>query len=465
MPLIPQITTESSAIRTDWITVVPPNTAARLPWTGHKARDEAQFFTPLYKLIKDRQGPICQTTTDMSNLDFAGWFNYFFNEARAFVNGDAATEEALGRIASLMFDLAVVGTGSNAKIAFQGTFPLPLSGAFAGKLAATPGVVPNGILTYLFELGFQEASMTTAGDYFGKTLALKSNMTDGVAVRSSKGNFVFAYRGDTREVTTIVSQGGAKCRAELDFWRRDAGVNQAWHPWSGIDENWKKMWFRKGSADNDYFTLNSLAKEFHISCAYPMFRSFEIHQDMVGPASGWSTVQRARLAAKKITLRHVYDKRSASWQEVPSDETRVFACAILSDTAAARTFELNEYPESAVRNVGLEDMIAWIKVRRFHRPPDSLLEHYDSTRVSPSMTIKVMTWGWVRSEEETRASLGCTPDGIKVIAAKLQNLMGKVFDISHTAYFPEANYDVDRVRATVTTPTVTAPKPVRLTGR
>jgi len=466
MPIDPQIAVESSLVRTAWITPQPPAPAARLPWTGFKAADQATFFRQLYTHVKAQKGPICHTTTTQSNLDYAGWFNYFFNEAKGAAEGNDAIEQNFGRITSLMFDLEVEGAGAGAKIKFQGAFPLPVSPTFMARLAHSPGAIPKSILAYLFELGFLEATMTTAGDYFGMTLALKSNLTDGVAVRSSKGTFVFAYRGDTRDVATIIRQG-AKCRAELDFWRDDAHVNEAWHPWSDADTKWKKMWFRRGAKDNDYFTLNSLAKEFHISCAYPMFRSFEINQDMVGPAAGWTPLQCSRLAAKNIVIRDVYDKTTASWQKVPSDETRVFACAISSSTEAAKTLELNNYPESAVRNVELEDMIAWVKVRRYHRPPASALEHYDSTRISPSMTIKVMTWGWVRTEDETRASLGCTPDGIKVIAAKLENLKGKVFDISHTAYFPAATYDVDRQRVVGPAPAPVRPgsQPVRLTNR
>ena len=55
-------------------------------------------------------------------------------------------------------------------------------------------------------------------------------MTDIASARSSKGEFVFAYRGDTRDLGAIIKQG-AKCRAELDFSRKDAGINLAWHPW------------------------------------------------------------------------------------------------------------------------------------------------------------------------------------------------------------------------------------------
>ena len=54
----------------------------------------------------------------------------------------------------------------------------------------------------------------------------------------------------------------------------------------------------------------------------------------------------------------------------------------------------------------------------------------------------------MRSEDETRASLGVTVDGIKMMGATLQNMMGKVFDISHTTYYPEASYDVYRTQTT-----------------
>ena len=458
------VVSASSAVRMAWLTPQSPSTTARLPWTGYKRDNENGFFSALYAIIKGHNGAVCFTTTDNSNLDYAGWFNYFFNEAKAVAKGNTEFEINVGRIASLLFELATEGTGGGAKIKFATALPARLSNGFTAMLASTPEGVPRKILDYLFELGFVEATTTPAGDYFSRGLAFKSNMTDTASARSSKGEFVFAYRGDTRDLGAIIKQG-AKCRAELDFWRKDAGINKTWHPWSGLSENWKKMWFRKGAADNDYFTLNSLAKDFHISCAYPMFRSYEIDQRLVGPVSGWGDVFRALLAPKKVSIVTVYDRKTNSWQEVLSDESRVFACAISSETKAATTYQLNNYPESAVRNVNLEDMVAWIKVRRYHRPPGAG-EHYDSTRVEPSMTIRVMTWGWVRSEDETRASLGVTVDGIKMMGATLQNMMGKVFDISHTKYYPAATYDVYRTQSTSVSSGKTAtPKPVQLSAR
>lgn len=453
----------SDAIRTAWLTPQPPSTVARLPWTGAKRDTVANFFRPLWLIIKAHRGPVCLTNTTNRDLDYAGWFNYFFNEAKQIGKENEEFQVNIGRIASLLFDLPTVGAGNAAKIAM--TLPAALCNGFTTMLASTPSGVPRKILDYLFELGFEEAQTTTAGDYFSRGIAFKSNMTDTASVRSSKGEFVIAYRGDTRDLGQIIRQG-AKCRAELDSWRADAGVNQDWHPWSGLTENWKKMWFRIGAKDNDYFTLNSLAKHFHISCAYPMFRSFEIDQRLVGPVSGWGQQLRALLVPKKIEIVTVYDRKTSSWQEVPTDESRVFACAISTGTTAAKTYELNDYPESAVRNVNIEDMVAWIKVRRYHRPPDDPSQPYDSTHVDPAMTIRVMTWGWVRSEDETRASLGVTKDGIKLLGSTLQNMMGKVFDISHTTYYSAASYDVHRRQtASVSSVKPVTPKSVRLTNR
>ncbi|WP_179401419.1 hypothetical protein [Burkholderia guangdongensis] len=462
------IKAESDILRNAWVKPASPGAAVRLPWPQDKLQDPNQFFDPLWDLARKFAGPICYTRSTNNNLDYGGWFNYFFAEAKPSATGNADIGRMLGRILSLMFDLKVVGAGRTAKLTFAEDFPLSLASSFYGLLERKPRAIPRAILGYLFEIGFEEATTTQAGDYFAENLALKSNMPDGVAIRSSKGEFVFGYRGDTRDLPTIIKQG-ARCRAELDFWRKNCGVDQAWHPWNSGDEKWKKMWFRKGSKDNDYFTMNSLAKEFHISCAYPMFRSYEIDQRLRGPVSGWGADLRALLGPKKVKVVTVRNKKKGGkLEEVLSDETRVFACAIASGSLAAETFKLAQYPESAVRNVNLEDMLAWIRVRRYHRPPDGPDDHYDSTRVDPSMTIKVIAWGWVRTEDETRASLGCTQSGIKAIGAKLQNLVGKMFDISHTTYYQSTTYDVDSV-GPVTPPTVTptsgVQKPVRLSTR
>src|SRR5205085_8521961 len=118
MPIEPQITTQSSAIRTSWVTAQPGAVAVRLPWTGFKLDNEKTFFDALYAIVKKHSGPLCLTATDNSNLDFVGWFNYFFNEAKTVAQGAAEIETNFGRIFSLLFDLQVSGAGPGAKIEF-----------------------------------------------------------------------------------------------------------------------------------------------------------------------------------------------------------------------------------------------------------------------------------------------------------------------------------------------------------
>ncbi|MEZ4649394.1 MAG: hypothetical protein R3E97_11560 [Candidatus Eisenbacteria bacterium] len=447
-----------------------PTTPARLPWSGWKVEPDKRnlFFEEVRKSAPDNaDANICKTGPNVeayAKYDYEAWFNYFYREARKATGNSSEFQLDTGRMFSLMFDLQTQGTGNGTKILVSSPCPAPLSAAFRVRLASTGDPIPGAILEYLFKLGFEEAKLTTAGDYLGKMLALQSNMSDGVAVRSQKGEFVFGYRGDSRDIATIKIQKGASCRADLERWRSESSLDEHWHPWKDAAKTWEKMWFRKGGKDNDYFTMNSIAKEFHIACAYPMFKAFEVSQSLKGPADTWDTKQQAILTPKGMELREVYNTTKAKWETVPRDETRIFVCAFSAKTEAATTYELANYPETAVRTVGLEDMIAYLTVQRYHHFPGGTEPFYDSTRAQPSMTVRVKSWTWFRTEEETRAYLGCTQDGIRVISAKMQNLVGKMFDIDHNNYRGAATLQINRDKA-VGSGKPQEKQPVRLTAR
>lgn len=468
MPLPPETVEQSEAVWKAWTNPQPPATEARMTLTGFRGKDSKHFFNVLSKSTPPGGQDICEKgpeVEDYAKYDYAAWFNYFYKEAQQALPGEQSATffDDLARMYAVMFDLSVTGAGNAAVIAPASSFPVSLSDGFKARLNDIGDPVPRQILQFLFELGFAEATTTTAGDYLGKMLGLKSNLNDGAKIRSQKDEFVFGYRGDTRKVQTIKDQNGATCRADLDFWRKESNLDKHWHPWKDATDNWEKMWFRKGAKDNDYFTMNSIAKDFHIACAYPMFKAFEIDSQLKGPADTWEATLQKKLEPKKIVLRDVYNTTKSKWETVPRDETRIFVCAFNAKKEAAKTYELNEYPETAVRNVALEDMIAYIRVHRYHHFPGDGQIYYQSTLANPAMTIRVMSWSWFRTEEETRAYLGCTHDGIKVISAKMQNLVGKMFDITHATYHPTATLQVNRSK----TPKA-APKKderVRLTAR
>jgi hypothetical protein len=417
----------------------PPGAAGPrgpLRWTGPRALDPDIFFGAVFDLFSGKKRPY-RTATKEHNFDYGGWFNYFYSE----IDVSRSLIYDFGRIFSVVFDLRVTARGDGLELA--GDPPLAPSASFANLLTVSPGGVPKAVLQYMFELGFRRATVTSAGAYFLPDLALVSNMPQGVAHSARQGELVFAYRGDTRPPEQVIENKGAKCRADLDFWRRDAHVDAAWHPWSGAATARNEMWFRVGSRDNDYFTLNSLARNFHISCAYPMFKSFEIDQQLKGPVSGWDATKRALLSTSRVKVVSVFNTQTRQMEEVLSDDGCIYVCVLVPDREITRTWELAAYPESGVRNVRLEDLLAYIRIKRYHHPPASAAEHYDSTRSSPCMTIKTFSWKWARSEEEARATLGCTDSGMQTVTAKLNSLMGIKFDISHTAHLSSLTYNPD----------------------
>ena len=88
MAIDSEITDRAKDVRDSWLNPQPPATVARLPWTGFKRTQPAKFFQPLCDIVRLYQGPICLTTTGNNNLDYGGWFNYFFAEAKAIANRD-----------------------------------------------------------------------------------------------------------------------------------------------------------------------------------------------------------------------------------------------------------------------------------------------------------------------------------------------------------------------------------------
>jgi hypothetical protein len=446
MALAQSIIDASDAVRTSFVDPTPgvQGGTAKLPLTGFRKTNVDSFFQMVWNLFKERGGVLMRTEGDADHLDYGGWFNYFFAEGAK----KLATDAERGRLLASVFALTVVDLGppKGKQLALPDeSAPFRPSARFTSALVGSPAGLPRDVLDALFRAGFEVATTVRATDHFSRDLAFKANTAAPAALRSSKGEYVFAYRGDTRDAKTVKQHQGAKCRADLDFWRKDNHLDAKWHPWGGgaDDTVLKQMWFRMGAKDNDYFTLNSIAMDFHISCAYPMFRSFNWDQGLVGPVSGWNEKQRALVKSKGVKIVNVMNRKTGQMEEVLSDDGCIYVCTLVADSDVAQTMALNGYPESGVRNIPLECMLAYIRIKRYHHPPGAH-DHYDSTRASPTaMTIKTFSWAWVRTEDEARATLGCTADGMEPVKAKMNNLMGKKFDISHTTMFDSITFDPD----------------------
>ena len=436
--------------------------ARRLTWVGFKARnDEAgrkAFFDAAFAAAKglDLRYPTALTALT-SKMDYGAWFNYFFSEAQRSAGG-AADNEMYARIFSLVFDYEVVGLGAAAKLK-------PVDGSrqqagvrFRALLQDSPGNVPKSILEFLFKRGFEQAEMADADKMFSPALGFAANLqATPDMIKEGQGHFVFAYRGDKRAPSTVVAHGGAQCRASLSFWREDAQVGAAWHPWSSGGALQRQMWFRKGNRDNDYFTLNSMAYDFHISCAYPIFRSAEMAPKATGPVSTWKSGDRGAMAAHKVEIVNRWNRVAGAWEEVLQDSSNVYVCMLRPKDQVATTWSLNGYPESGVRNVNVQDILAWLKIVRIHHPP-AVGQPYDSSHQTPtSMTVRIIDWGTVQPRDVLRAGLGCTEDGMNLVFAKLDGMKGKEFDITHQTLVGGATrYDTTRFKP------VAVAKPVKI---
>jgi hypothetical protein len=362
------------------------------------------------------------TATDAEHLDYGGWFNYFLEEAK-----NSLSDSEKGLLFFLAFDFVVADSQLK-----PSAVPTPMSPLLAALVQGAPGALPKAILQHLFSEGFEEAKMIDAASYFGASFGLSMNMTDPTVVAAGK---VFAYRGDSREPNVVRQHGGAKCRVQLDFWRADNNLDALWHPWRENTDITDKMWFRKGSKDNDYFSLNSVAMDFNIACAYPIFRSNEKGPMFKGPVSSWKDDVRSKLAGKNVYISKALNTKTGKQEDVLVDIVNIYVYLLDSTLAVAATKGYNtisNYPESGVRNLSLDQILAVVKVFRYHHPPK--LEHafYDSSAADPSITVLPFSWSWFHSERSAQAALGATEEGVKALAAILDGHKRKCFDINHT---------------------------------
>lgn len=410
-------------------------------------------FFGLLSAFLTQPDKLLATSTGHDDLDFAGWFNYFRDEAKG---GGSSTD--FGRIFCVFFDLSEAIEVQGSKLALKPGFKAParLSPEFHRYLLMDPGGVPLGVLSYLLEAGFEtftpvlarNAKMDTDGmapgekktsHFFGPYFDLKSATNTQPTERDTTKEYLLFYRGDNRPPEQVLDHGGAKCRADLDFWRKNANVEQPWHPWKDA-ARLKKMWVRKGNADNDYFTVNSVGMDFHISCAYPMLKLSEFAPHLTGHIVDWSDAERAQLRATgKADYCLMYNRRNRQTEYVLCDTARVYLCAFKDDTLLSPTYTRNTYPEMGVRTVELDQIIAWFLIRRYHNndqlrssgsPATRSKAAYQSPSVGSTMTIHVEKWDWMYSAAGAKNVLALRDP--TVFERKLNQFKGKVFEIDHS---------------------------------
>lgn len=433
------------------------------------------FFTRVEALFKPTDN-LLQADDVAATWTYSRWVNYFFAQCKG-----AGTVQDRGRIYTLLLDLeAQLRVSATLKFGYRqlerdpaATLPAPLSASFAALVQNQPGQLPLDLLTYLLNLGFTSNNSVQASDVkmtsygvggedlnntFGNAFGLQAAMKTTPGERDARDGWLLFYRGDSRAPAVVVQQGGATCRADLDFWRKDAQVDAEWHPWKKSLGHGGQMWLRNGDKDNDYFTVNSVGLHFHISCAYPMLKLSEVDKEMYGHVADWPPELWAKLRRSgKADIWRVNNRKTGQIEPVLVDRSRVYLCVFPGSTQLSATFREasggyggNSYPEAGVRNVPLNQIVAWVQIERFHgnnqlrRPPnqaDRVKMMYESTAISSTMTIKVESWGWLNPKEQGKNLLGL--ESPSTLAQRLQAMVGRCFEINHSCLISETDTTYD----------------------
>lgn len=172
------------------------------------------------------------------------------------------------------------------------------------------------------------------------------------------------YRSETRDIATILSHQGTRRQIDVAFLAKTMNMSAPWHPFS-VKEISDKMWFRRGNADNDYFTVISVAKDFETCLAFPKIDERRVYVFPPEPVEQWLP-QQLDLFRKNLALVRL---RDGSKKVVVVTQTTAYMCvaagAVL-DTVRAGGTGGESFPEQGLADIPLDHIFAAFPVHRYH---------------------------------------------------------------------------------------------------
>jgi len=391
-------------------------------------KDVAKFKESVGGQLRGKKD-ICKTNTTIKDMDYGAWFNYFWNEATNLANKSSISQAEMGRIAAVVFPIEL---RPNRPV--LPAIPIEPRPEFLKLVDSGDDKSPEEILDIMFNAGFEQAEEPENPDSkFIPDFALAQNM-----VTVDKPGYYhgrFAFRGEGRSPFTVQTQNGAVCRADLTDWVDKANINAWWHPWSGR-EGGKKTYFRKGSRDNDFLTVTSLALQFPTATAYPMVH---LGDDLKGPVRSWGVLQQLAALKKGFYIVKCRRRETNTEEDLLAMVSYVYVIDVAGQTVF-RTWTLNDYDESGTRSVTMANMIAFVRVLRILLPPKEG-ECFNSTMMGWAFTVHPLGSQLWPGKEQVRARLKCTDDGIRNLEADLKQMTKDPFDVNHQGKKREFTYE------------------------
>ncbi|TWS97321.1 hypothetical protein [Reyranella sp. CPCC 100927] len=345
--------------------------------------------------IKDVANPFGGT----DKRSFGYWFNYFWEEARQV---DDLTDGDKTRLSdAFLAVLTKTGTAWS---------PSP-------DLARMDDHRRRQILTTLLVLGFQRIALdgflssSPAGIRAEKAIDARSVFIKNLEFnrRGQAWSIAIGFRADGRPYEKLVEQGGfhSRARSSGQSVYSEFGLDLPWHPLS-LDVYARSLFLRKGhNKDNCLHSVVSVAKLFSEIMPYPLLSDAATFRLAFKPFSSWTAEDKREAASHWLKIR-VVEGGSPRKIDHLENEIRVYIVRVDNTVAfnteawQKRLHVSNPFPEAAVAQIPIEDILAEIEVtRKYFFDADAsgagAVTLYDvdfkTTRVLPSRSAQTAIYG------------------------------------------------------------------------
>jgi hypothetical protein len=171
-----------------------------------------------------------------------------------------------------------------------------------------------------------------------------------------KQEFRVGFRGDARDYTKLLEhdQGAFQPKVKTKFAVQKYNLSASWNPFSDDDVK-NAMWWREGQADNDLYTVVSVAKDFATSTKFPLI-------DDPGPdLTIWPQ-------GAKLILRPPGQKSGEFAQQATVSRMHVYLMRVAGDVYDTQSHQAkaSSFPEVGVASVPADDVVARMQILRIH---------------------------------------------------------------------------------------------------
>lgn len=318
------------------------------------------------------------------------WFNYYWSEVKK--EKLSADEKQLGLEAiQALFNKVQDSSPRGFKLQLKPALT-PVKGTALKPDDAPPFTIKdngaeiwNAALTKLLHIGFRKVPLRVSASTptTTETSMLESNFVS--MIKQESHDLRVFWRADKREKTAF--QDGAKRTVEDSAACERYAINQDWHPLKK-EENKQSLWFRRGSADNDFYTVVSVTTKIDTASTFPLIDERRAYVLPLKPLATWTDQE---LKDHRQYLAEVFIKGSRHAVDVMiATTTNVFMLAInggvVMDTKSAGAHYRGEdkgFPESGVQGYAYECFIGVIPIVRVHfghTNPDGFQAYLNPTR-------------------------------------------------------------------------------------